>query len=110
MLREIAIAWSVRHGWIDQSTMRGGGGARDRRYSDPGDACEPLWPEAAPGRLLLVDRMALANARVRTVAEQEHVRVVDAGVVLSGDPANFADHAQFTNKGAEKMGMLLAGQ
>jgi len=53
--------------------------------------------------------MALANARVRTVAEQEHVRVVDAGVVLSGDPANFADHAQFTNKGAEKMGMLLAG-
>ncbi len=57
----------------------------------------------------LLDLETSANDRIRTVAEQEHVRVVDAAAMLSGDPANFADHAHFTNTGAAKMGALLSG-
>jgi lysophospholipase L1-like esterase len=64
------------------------------------------YPEIRQGALL--DLEARANARIRAVAEQEHVRVVDAAALLSGDPANFADHAHFTNTGAEKMGALLS--
>ena len=138
MLREIAIAWSVRHGRIldrvqpqslealDTDLRCAVAAAREigaipilvthaNRFGPKPRPDDYYWltgwrlqyPEIRQSALL--DLEASANARVRTVAEQEHVRVVDAGVVLSGDPANFADHAHFTNRGAEKMGMLLAG-
>jgi len=65
------------------------------------------YPEIRQGTLL--DLEVRANARIRAAAEQEHVRVVDAAALLSGDPANFADYAHFTNTGAEKVGALLSG-
>jgi hypothetical protein len=45
---------------------------------------------------------------IRDVASQEHVQVVDAAAALSGDPENFADHAHFSNTGADKMALLLS--
>jgi hypothetical protein len=64
------------------------------------------YPEILQGGLL--DLEAKANARIRAVAEQEHVQVVDAARILSGDPVNFADHAHFSNIGAGRMGALLS--
>ncbi|MDB6083977.1 MAG: hypothetical protein JWN43_1858, partial [Gammaproteobacteria bacterium] len=48
----------------------------------------------------LLDLETSANARIRAVASQERVKLVDAAAVLSGIPDNFADHAHFTNTGA----------
>jgi hypothetical protein len=64
------------------------------------------YPEIRESGLL--DLESKANERIRTVAQQEGVKVVDAAVALSGDPQSFADHAHFTNSGAVKMGALLS--
>jgi lysophospholipase L1-like esterase len=56
----------------------------------------------------LLDLETNANALIRSVADEEQVKVVDAASALSGDQANFADHAHFTNRGAAKMGALLS--
>jgi lysophospholipase L1-like esterase len=57
----------------------------------------------------LIDLENRANARIRSVAAAEGVKVIDAAAALSGNPSYFADHAHFTNSGASKMGALLSG-
>jgi len=64
------------------------------------------YPEIVPQGL--IDLETRANSRIQAVALQEHVKLVDAAAALSGDPANFADHAHFTNLGAGKLAALLS--
>lgn len=56
----------------------------------------------------LLDLEVRANTVIREVAAEEHVQVVDAAAALSGNPDNFADHAHFTDGGADKMALLLS--
>jgi len=58
---------------------------------------------------MLLDLETSANARLRAVAAEEHVKIVDAAAILGGDLASFADHEHFTNTGADRMGALLSG-
>jgi len=64
------------------------------------------YPELQQSGLLELE--ASANVRIRAVAQQEHVALVDAAAEMSGDTRNFADHAHFTDLGAAKMARLLA--
>ncbi len=64
------------------------------------------YPEMRQGGLLDLENRA--NERIKAVAREEGVKVVDAAAALSGNPSYFADHAHFTNSGAGKMGALLS--
>lgn len=65
------------------------------------------YPQLRQSGLLALETSA--NAVIRSVAAEEDVPLADAAVVLGGDPANFADHAHFTDLGSKRMAALLAG-
>jgi lysophospholipase L1-like esterase len=64
------------------------------------------YPELVQGGFLPLERRA--NEIIKTVAEEEEIQLVDADAVLSGDRTSFADHAHFSDHGAERMAQLLA--
>jgi hypothetical protein len=64
------------------------------------------YPELEEGGFLDLERRA--NDVVAAVAARLQVPLADADASLSGEPANFADHAHFSNQGAARMGALLA--
>lgn len=65
------------------------------------------YPEIREPALLALEHRA--NMVIAAVARDEHVTLVDASGVLGGVPDNFADHAHFNDRGARRMGELLAG-
>jgi hypothetical protein len=64
------------------------------------------YPEMREGGF--IDLENRANERIRATARGEKVILVDAAAALSGVPESFADHAHFTNEGADRLGRLLA--
>ena len=84
------------------------------RFRSTGSADDAYWltgwraqyPELAEGGFIALEERA--NQSIRRIADANRVRLVDAGAALGGDPANFADHAHFSDAGAEKMARLLA--
>ena len=55
-----------------------------------------------------IDLETRANAQIRAVARRDEVKLVDVDAVVSGHTEYFADHAHFTNAGAERIAALLA--
>lgn len=137
VLRRVGIAWAVRGGHVlDQvqpesldalrsdlrcalAAVRAGGAApvlvtHANRFGSTPHADDDYWLTGWRGQYPRIQQKTLleletrANRVIREVAAEQHVQFVDAAAALSGDPDNFADHAHFTNTGAEKMARLLA--
>lgn len=63
------------------------------------------YPEMKQGGF--IDLEARANAQIRAVARHDDVKLVDVDAAMSGHTEYFADHAHFTNAGAQRIAALL---
>ncbi len=68
-------------------------------------AISSYWPRASESVAIGVD--SAANRRVRALALQRGIRVVDAERGIPADATHFADYSHFTDEGARRMAMLL---
>lgn len=56
-----------------------------------------------------IDLEARTNAQIRAIAQRDDVKLVDVDAAMSGHTEYFADHAHFTNAGAQRIAALLTG-
>lgn len=70
-------------------------------------AVSSYWPRASEAVAIGVD--SAANRRIRELAAQRGIVVVDAEERVPADAQHFADYSHFTDAGARRMAELLVG-